>query len=60
MIDTDEKIKVAQNMEKWGGDFCKALAKLIYHADSINLVKIKTTWIDYWNRYLNWEKVDEK
>jgi hypothetical protein len=40
-------------MKKIGGNFCKCLAELIYAADDANLKKIKTTWIDYWNKYLN-------
>jgi len=52
-IENDEKIKVAENMEKYGGGFVKALSQCIIHADNINLVRIKTTFIDYWNKYLN-------
>jgi hypothetical protein len=49
----EEKLIVANNMKKISGNFCKCLAELIYAADDANLKKIKTTWIDYWNKYLN-------
>ena len=38
-------------MAKYGGSFVKALAKAARHADPQNLVKIKTTWIEYWMEY---------
>jgi len=38
-------------MEKYGGSFVKTLAKLVAHADSENLAKIKTTWPEYWDKY---------
>jgi hypothetical protein len=48
----DEKIIVSENMIKFGGSFCKKLGELIILSDSINLIKIKNTFIDYWNKYL--------
>lgn len=38
-------------MTKYGGSFVKALAEAARHADKQNLVKIKTTWVEYWTEY---------
>jgi hypothetical protein len=51
-----EKIIVSENMIKSGGSFCKKLGELIQLSDSVNLVRIKTTFIDYWNKYLEVKK----
>ena len=48
----DEKIFVAAEMELHGGSFVKTLAMMIYAADDINVQKIKDTWPEYWNLYL--------
>lgn len=52
----NEIMEVQKNMELYGGSFIKALAKALFHADMKNAVKIKTTWTDEWETYLNWNK----
>lgn len=44
-------MRVVEMMEKYGGSFVKALAEACYHADPINLAKIKTTFSEYWEEY---------
>ncbi len=50
-INPDEKIRVSENMMKFGGSFVKALGEALSHADLQNQRKIKTTWPEYWNQY---------
>lgn len=38
-------------MEKYGGSFVRALGMAGFHADAINLQKIKDTWPEYWSDY---------
>lgn len=38
-------------MEKYGGSFVKALGQLARRADMVNLLKIKTTFQEYWHEY---------
>lgn len=47
---------VQKNMEEWGGSFERGLAQALLHADMENAVKIKITWTDLWEKWLNWEK----
>lgn len=47
----EEDYKVVEAMEKYGGSFVESLAKACYQADPINLMKIKTTWPNYWAEY---------
>lgn len=42
---------IVEAMEKWGGSFVQALAKLARAADPLNLGKIKVTWSNYWSEY---------
>lgn len=46
---------VRANMEKHGGHFAKALANALFYADLENAYKIKATWADMWNLYLEWK-----
>ena len=48
----EEKIKVAQMMERYGGSFASNLARTLYSADHINTRKIKETWPELWHQYL--------
>lgn len=52
----NEIMEVQKNMEIYGGSFMKGLAKALFHADMRNALKIKATWTDEWNVYLNWNK----
>ena len=54
---TDEEIKVVETMEKYGGSFVQALAKCFWHADPINLEKLKSAFLEYWIQY---EKMAEE
>lgn len=38
-------------MDKYGGGFIKSLSTLARHADSVNLLKIKAKWEEYWLEY---------
>lgn len=52
----DEQIIVARNMELYGGSFASNLGRALLHADSINTAKIKATWPELWEKFLNWNK----
>ena len=54
MISIDEKLKVAQNMKRFGGSFVQALGETLIHADDKNAQKIKETFPKLWEEYLNW------
>ena len=51
-----EKNTVAENMKKYGGSFVQALGVALSHADMWNTTKIKLTWPELWEEYLNFEK----
>jgi hypothetical protein len=40
-------------MLTYGGGFARALAAMIQIADLDNMQKIKDTWPEYWNQYLD-------
>lgn len=48
-----EKYLVQVAMIEWGGSFVQALGVALSKADMQNTAKIKATWGDYWNEYLN-------
>lgn len=48
----NEKYLVAKAMRRYGGLFVKALGEALEKADSINTAKIKDTWTEYWEKYL--------
>lgn len=52
----DEQVIVARNMEIYGGSFASNLGRALLHADSRNTAKIKATWPELWQKYLNWNK----
>lgn len=49
----DDMIHAAWAMERFGGGFVQALAKLIYHADKSNMNKIAEAWPNLIGEYLN-------
>lgn len=51
---------VSENMQKYGGTFAQRLGSALGHADINNIMKIKNTWSDLWNTYLNWGNNDGK
>lgn len=55
-----EKNIVAENMKKHGGSFAQALGVALSHADMWNTTKIKLTWPELWEEYLNFEKTKEQ
>ncbi len=48
----EEKYFVIIGMNAYGGSFVQALSIALTHADSINVMKIKETWPNYWKEYL--------
>lgn len=51
-------MKIADNMEKWGGGFVKALAECVRKADAFNMIKLREAFPEYFNTYhpSNWVK----
>lgn len=49
----EEQPTVAQNMERWGGSFIQNIGHALVHADFQNARKIKNTWPEEWDLYLN-------
>ena len=54
-----QKFTVAENMKKYGGSFVQALGVALSHADMWNTTKIKLTWPELWEEYLNFEKTKD-
>ena len=54
-----EKNTVAENMKKYGGSFVQALGVALSHADMWNTTKIKLTWPELWEEYLNFDKLKD-
>lgn len=50
----DERIKVAENMVKYGGGFVQALGTALYRADRINTARIRNAFPEYWKQYKDW------
>lgn len=48
-----ESYLVSSAMLTYGGGFARALAAMIQIADLDNMQKIKDTWPEYWNQYLD-------
>ena len=44
-------LKIADNMEKYGGSFVKALAECIRRADPVNLMKLREAFPEYFQTY---------
>ena len=51
ILETISDLEVIKAMRKYGGSFCAALAEAAFHADDINLRKIKEAWPEYWQEY---------
>ena len=54
-IGQDDKLKMIENMEKYGGSFVVALSKCFLIADDIDLKKLLKTFPSYVDRYLEWD-----
>jgi hypothetical protein len=50
----DEKIKMVENMERYGGGFVKALAMCFVKADCYNLERLYTAFPEIVDRYFTW------
>ena len=48
----EEKYYVIVGMKAYGGSFVQSLGEALSHADTINTLKIKDTFSDYWKEYL--------
>ena len=48
---TEEDDKIIEMMEKYGGSFVKALSNCARYADSINFVRLKETFNEYFVEY---------
>jgi len=44
-------LKIADNMEKYGGSFVKALSGCVRRADPSNLIKLRDAFPEYFNQY---------
>lgn len=53
IYNTDEKVKISENMVKYGGGFVNALGKALSKADNINSIKIFKAFPEYCKQYLN-------
>ena len=60
MVNHDEKITVANAMIKYGGSFVSNLGKALMSADHINTKKIRITFSEYWDQYLEMGEKDAK
>lgn len=49
----DERLRVAEAMQTYGGSFVKSLGVALLHADRENTRRVKQTWPEYWQKYLN-------
>ncbi len=56
----EEKYFVSLGMRERGGSFVKALGEALLHAHPSNIQKIKDTWPEYWEEYLEWGQKIEK
>ena len=54
-----QKFTVSENMKKYGGSFAQALGVALSHADMWNTTKIKLTWPELWEEYLNFDKLKD-
>lgn len=54
--DEYEKFIIAEAMNKYGGSFVMSLSRALLSADPINTQKIKTTWPELWEQYLEMGK----
>lgn len=49
----DERIIVANSMIRRGGGFVRKLGRALMSADPVNVQKIKGTFPEYWQKYLD-------
>jgi hypothetical protein len=56
MLDQYEIFYVSEGMQRYGGSFVQALGRALAHADAQNALKIKLTWPEYWEKYLEFGK----
>lgn len=49
----EEQYFVSQAMIRYGGSFASNLGQALAHADINNTVKIKSTWPEEWQKYLD-------
>jgi len=47
-----DSLKVSRAMSKYGGGFVSRLGDALLHADPNNTQKIKDTFSEYWDKYL--------
>ena len=47
----DDKLRVVFAMQKYGGNFVKALAAMWLLADEDNCARVETTWPEYIEKY---------
>lgn len=50
----DEKLKMVENMRRYGGGFVVALSECFIRADASNLKKLCKAFPEYVDTYLNW------
>lgn len=50
-LDQDLKLRIYENMKRFGGVFVKTLAELIIRADKQNLARIAQVFSDYLKQY---------
>lgn len=48
---TEEDLKIIEAMQRYGGSFVSALGQAAMCADSVNLLKLKQAFPDYWREY---------
>lgn len=51
-ISFEEKLRVQENMIKYGGSFVKSLGRALRCADPSNTKRIKKAFPEYWVKYL--------
>lgn len=56
----EQKFTVSENMKKYGGSFAQALGVALSRADMWNTIKIKLSWPELWEEYLNFEEPKEQ
>lgn len=52
----EEAAIVSENMQKYGGGFASALGYTLVKADIQNIIRIKNSWPELWEKYLKWGK----
>jgi len=62
MNQREMNMEIANNMEKYGGSFVKAIAECIRRADPTNLMRLREAFPEYFNEYhpSQWVKMNNK